>query len=109
MVHYPSHEREAFTNWIDDGFPEHATVEEAYTPRQIGADDLLLRFLLPDACTDTMPKHYTVSVAEHVGFDGDVAGISYGLAASALLVQRAAGDGPAVAFLAKLLAQEDAT
>ena len=103
MMHFPTHERQAFLAWIDDDFPNEAQVEEDYVPLTISADELLRRFLLPTACTDVMPGEACQQVADHLGYDGDARGISYGVAAAALLVARAADEDAACAFLGRLL------
>lgn len=106
MTHFPTHERRAFLEWIDAGFPDVATVEENYEPKEILAVDLLRRFLLPAGCTDVMPKAACEDVATEVGYDADASGMTYAIAASALLVQRAAGDDAAGKFLALLIEGE---
>jgi hypothetical protein len=107
MTHFPGHERRAFLDWIEAGFPDTATVEDDYEPREVPTPDLLRRFLLPLSCTDTLPKTYAEAVADQIGYGGDVAGISYAVAASALLVREAAGDVPAEKYLALLLDSSD--
>lgn len=106
MVHYPTHVRTAFLDWVSEGFPETATVEENYEPREVGADEMLRMFLLPAGCTDVMPADFCAAVGEQCGYYGDPRGLSYAIAASALLVQRAAGDSASSAFLERLLGPE---
>lgn len=107
MTHYPSHERRAFLDWLGDGCLEVATVEENYTPREVSADDLLRRFLLPTGCSDVMPGHAAEDVASQVDYYGDVAGITYAIAAATLLIKRAAGADAGHSFLARLIGGDE--
>jgi|SRR5215203_1403073 hypothetical protein len=103
MTHFPSRERNAFLEWIDTGFSETATIVERYEARDIPADDLLRRFMIPAMCTDGMPGHACEQVATELDYYGDTRGMTYGLAASALLVQRAAGDEAGARYLSRVL------
>lgn len=109
MTHFSTHERDAFLAWVTDGFPEQATIEEHYQERQVTADELLRRFMLPDLCTDTMPWSECEDVAAQLGYTGDARGMSYGLAACALLADRAAGRGAGEAFLERAFEESAST
>jgi hypothetical protein len=52
-MHYPSHLRSAFCEWVSEGMPDLATVEIDYEERQESGRDFALRFL---GCTDLMPR-----------------------------------------------------
>lgn len=99
MNHYPGHVRDAFADWVDAGFPDTATVEVRYEPQQEPAD-VFLREMLD--CSDTMPSHLCEAVGADVAYFGDVRGMSYGMAASVLLVKRSAGEDAAQAYVERL-------
>ena len=107
MTHFPTHVRNAFLEWIDGGFPEATTVEERYIPRRISADELLRWFMLPTMCSDVMPGHACDQVAAGLDYFGDARGMTYGLAASALFVQRTLGGDAGGKYLAKLCEPPD--
>ena len=100
MSHYPGHVRDAFLAWIEDGYPETATIEKNYEPHDIPADELL-RLLLN--CTDIMPSYACTDVAESINYvsrgTGNPQGMTYSQAANTLLVQRSSGDLAALSFL----------
>lgn len=104
MSHYQKHLRDAFLDWLGNGCPDVTTIEDNYEPHAIMADDLLRRFVLPDGCTDIMPRWACEQIAGLTGTDRDVRGMTYAIAAGALLVQRAVGDAGARLFLNKVLA-----
>lgn len=104
MVHYPNHVRNSFLQWVDDGCPERANWEENYEQMEIDADELLRRFLLPAGCTDIMPGQHCELVGEEINYDGpSLAGLTYAIAAMALLVNRTSGAETASRFLDRLL------
>jgi hypothetical protein len=60
-MHYPSHLRDRFCQWVEEGMPEAATVEINYEVREEPARDFAFRFL---GCTDLMPRIAREQVAE---------------------------------------------
>ena len=58
--------------------------------------------MLPTMCSDVMPGHACDQVAAELDYFGDVRGMTYGLAASALFVHRTLGDDAGSKYLAKL-------
>jgi hypothetical protein len=107
MSHYPTHQRQAFLEWLEAGCPDETTVEEHYEPHTISADELLRLFLHP-GCSDVMPGWTCEQVAGLLGDGGrDVHGMTYMIAASAMLVQRAVDDAAAMQFLDKVMPVEE--
>lgn len=105
-MHYPTHERQGFLEWVEAGFPDTATIEQNYEPVEISATGLCRSFMLPVGCSDVMPGHACDSVAGFVGYEGDASGMTYHVAAATLLCERVAGDGAGADFLRKLFAHE---
>src|SRR6266852_3241817 len=52
-MHYPSHLRDRFCQWVEEGMPETATVEIDYEVKDEPARDFAFRFL---GCTDLMSR-----------------------------------------------------
>jgi hypothetical protein len=75
MSHYPGHLRDQFISWVDSG------------------------------CSDVLPGPTCEAIAQEVGVDRDVRGMSYALGASVMLVKRAAGDDAAGDYLLRVLGQ----
>lgn len=104
-MHYPGHERDAFINWVDEGFPWEAAMEIDYTPVKIHQQDFLRRFAVP-GCTDIVPGDTCRQIAQHIDYavmpDG-VSGLTYAAAASVILVQLDSGDRAAGQYLARIL------
>jgi hypothetical protein len=100
MMHFPGHKRDAFLEWVEADFPETAVIEENYEPRTVPYDALLRGFV---DCTDVMPREYCQMVSGKLGYWDDLQGLTYGLAATALLMARAVDDDAACAFLDKLV------
>lgn len=85
MTHFPGHLRSAFTDWIEADCPMGATVvEHGHQLHEISGGALCA--WLRDS-TDVLPKESCQGVADHLGFDGDLAGMSYGDAANALITE----------------------
>jgi hypothetical protein len=59
--------------------------------------------MLPNICSDTMSAVTCEQVADLLEHAGDARGLSYGLAACALLAERVAGEGAGRAFLKRVL------
>jgi hypothetical protein len=79
-MHYGTHLREAFCEWLDQGCPPLASVEVDYQPRTWTSDRLLRRML---NCTDVMPGDFYRDVVER--YELDHARQTYGSVARALL------------------------
>lgn len=94
MTHFPGHKRAAFTDWLDAGCPATAVMEENYEEREVSARTLLR---LTVDCGDMLPRHHREQVAGMIVGDGDP-GLTYGDAATVLLVRDAAGDRAAEQF-----------
>ncbi len=65
-MHYPTHLREAFIDWLDEGCPPLARVEVGYRPQTWPADRLLKRML---RCSDVMPGDFYREVVERFGLE----------------------------------------
>ncbi|HEX4362339.1 MAG TPA: hypothetical protein VH141_32710 [Pseudonocardia sp.] len=100
--HFPGHLREAFIAWLWAGFPEKADIEENYVAKRLTADDFLRGFIEPH-CSDCLPKDERDWVRAHLGLEHDDFGMSYGNAATALLVARIAGAATGAEFLRRLV------
>jgi hypothetical protein len=85
MTHYPNHVRDAFIEWAEAGFPRLASIEVGYEPHQESAKHFLRRFV---GCSDVMPRETCDRVAGEIEFYEESQGMSYGLAAEALLAVR---------------------
>jgi hypothetical protein len=66
MPHYPGHLRQAFLDWLDEGCPPLARVEENYEPRTWPAERLLRRML---QCSDVMPGDAYRDAVERFGLE----------------------------------------
>lgn len=77
-MHYGTHLRQAFVDWVDDGMPPQAACEEVYRPVQWPADKLLG---LMCHCTDIMPGDLCVELEIERGS-------TYARAAQRLLAER---------------------
>jgi hypothetical protein len=62
-MHYPSHLRDRFCQWVTEGMPETATVEIDYEVMEEPAHDFAFRFL---GCTDLMPRIEREHVADQL-------------------------------------------
>jgi hypothetical protein len=107
-VHFPSYVRKSFVDWIEDGFPEAGTVDVRGEPRDVSADQMLRLFLVPVECTDIMPAAASERIAHRLEYTEGLAPLTYGLAATALLIERTSGRVNAKLFLDRLLADERA-
>jgi len=88
-MHYPTHLRDAFLEWIDDGMPDAATLEVNYEELEESADVFLRRFL---RCSDQLPR----SEAE-IAIDSGAQTSTYAAAARTFLAERARERGSATA------------
>ncbi len=79
-MHYASHLRDAFNEWVDEGMPETARLEVDYVEVEWPARKFLGRFV---HCTDVMPR----LVCDELDMEP---GSSYAQAAQALLRERRA-------------------
>ena len=77
-MHYGTHMRQAFCDWIDEGMPPLAGCEENYTPITWTAEKLLGRM---SHCTDIMPG----SLCDELDLER---GSTYARAAQRLLAER---------------------
>jgi len=71
-MHYPSHLRERFCQWVSEGMPETATVEIDYEVMEEPDRECTLRFI---GCTDLMPRMEMEHAADLLDVeDGDFEG-----------------------------------
>jgi hypothetical protein len=78
-MHYGTHLREAFCDWLDEGCPPLAAVEEDYRLTTWPSERLLRTML---RCSDMLPRSQHEAAIDMLRFDP---GSSYGSVARAML------------------------
>ncbi len=78
-MHYGTHLRQAFCDWVDEGLPAIATVEVNYEPTSMDWDQFMRRM---ERCSDVLPGETWSQLREEYGDtwdeDGDGPKASYG-------------------------------
>lgn len=65
-MHYGTHMRNAFYNWLDEGCPPAASVEVHYQPQVWPAERLLRKML---NCSDIIPGHIYQDATARFGLE----------------------------------------
>ncbi len=105
-MHFPNYVRKPFVDWIESGFPEAGTIDLRGELRPVSADQMLRLFLVPVECTDIIPTPACERIAERLEYPGELAALTFGLGATALLIERTLGRPNASLYLGRLLVDE---
>jgi hypothetical protein len=89
-MHYPGHIREAFLDWIDEGYPPIARVEVNYEEQAWPARRLMRRML---RCSDVMPSAAYRQVRQDFGLNRMTSQTYAAVARN--LIEALPADGPA--------------
>jgi hypothetical protein len=87
-MHYPSHMRDRFLEWVDAGYPTVAVVERNYEEHEVPAETMLREML---RCSDVLPGDVAEQISEELGLEPDSWRRTYRAAARRLLAVHAGG------------------